>query len=142
MIRYEIEKKLIEGSIQAKDIPAIWNEYYEKNLGLTVPDDRKGCLQDVHWSHGSFGYFATYSIGSLYSAQIWHSIKTENTQVEKQLMEGNSKPIFEWLTKNIFPYGRYYNSSELCKRATGEILNTEYFIKYISDKYNSLYKIQ
>lgn len=141
MIRYEIEKKLIEGSIQAKDIPAIWNEYYEKNLGLTVPDDRKGCLQDVHWSHGSFGYFATYSIGSLYSAQIWNSIKTENTQVEKQLREGNSYPVFEWLTKNIFPYGRYYNSSELCKQATGEILNTEYFIKYIIDKYNSLYKI-
>jgi len=141
MIRYEIEKKLIEGSIQAKDIPAIWNEYYEKNLGLTVPDDRKGCLQDVHWSHGSFGYFATYSIGSLYSAQIWNSIKTENTQVEKQLREGNSYPVFEWLTKNIFPYGRYYNSSELCKQATGEILNTEYFIEYIIDKYNPLYKI-
>ena len=135
MIRYEIEKKLIEGVIEARDIPIVWNEYYEKYLGVKVPDDKKGCLQDVHWSHGSFGYFATYSIGSLYAAQFWNKINSIFPSIQTELSLGNSTTIFQWLQKEIYPHGRYFTSTELCKNATGEILNPKYFIEYIENKY-------
>jgi carboxypeptidase Taq len=140
MIRYEIEKMLIEGSITAKDIPAYWNEHYEKYLGVKVPDDKNGCLQDVHWSHGSFGYFATYSLGSLYAAQLYAAITKENLSVEKEIATGNNKPLLQWLQKNIYPYGRYYTSEELCKKATGETLNSTHFINYATKKYAAIYK--
>jgi carboxypeptidase Taq len=139
IIRYEIEKKLIEGSIQATDIPEIWNQMYMHYLGITVPDDKRGCLQDVHWSHGSFGYFATYSIGSLYAAQIWHKINVESPITGTQLAAGDSHLIHEWLKKNIYPFGRFYSSADLCFRATGEILNPDYFIIYAKNKFKEIY---
>lgn len=139
IIRYEIEKKLIDGSIQAKDVPAIWKEYYKKYLGLEVSDDKNGCLQDIHWSHGSLGYFATYSIGSLYAAQFWQQIKTTNTKVENSLRTGDSSDIHAWLRKEIYCYGRQYSSEELCKNATGETLQHDYFINYLKEKVASIY---
>ncbi|MGC4101994.1 carboxypeptidase M32 [Ferruginibacter sp.] len=139
MIRYEIEKMLIEGSIVTKDIPAYWNEHYEKYLGIKVPDDKRGCLQDVHWSHGSFGYFATYSLGSLYAAQLYAAISRQNTSVEKEIAEGSNSSVLGWLAKHIYPYGRYYTSEELCKKATGETLNSTHFINYVTKKYSAIY---
>jgi carboxypeptidase Taq len=141
MIRYEIEKLLIEGTIVAKDIPAYWNEKYKSYLGVTVPNDLQGCLQDVHWSHGSFGYFATYSIGSLYAAQFFAAIKKENVNVESSLSAGNNLTVLNWLQKNVYAHGRYYNSEELCEKATGEKLNCKYFIDYVSEKYKGIYDI-
>ncbi|NOT93106.1 carboxypeptidase M32 [Ferruginibacter sp.] len=140
MIRYEIEKMLIEGSITTKDIPAYWNEHYKQYLGIEVPDDKRGCLQDVHWSHGSFGYFATYSLGSLYAAQLYAAISKEKESVEKEIAQGNNETVVHWLKKNIYPYGRYYTSEELCKKATGETLNSTHFINYATKKYRNIYK--
>ena len=139
LIRYEIEKKLIEGSIQSKDIPSIWNEYYEKYLGVIVPDDIRGCLQDVHWSHGSFGYFATYSIGSLYAAQLWNSINNQQVKTIENLKTGDTSLILYWLRHNIFPFGRFFSSDKLCQKATGESLNAEHFINYVNKKFQSIY---
>ncbi|MDB5202568.1 MAG: carboxypeptidase [Ferruginibacter sp.] len=139
MIRYEIEKQLIEGSITAKDIPAIWNESYKNYLGVTVPDDKRGCLQDIHWCHGSFGYFATYSIGSLYAAQLYAAILKEQPSLEREIAYGNSIKAWNWLQQQIYRHGRYYNSSELCKMATGETLNSQYFIDYARNKYGNIY---
>jgi carboxypeptidase Taq len=139
MIRYEIEKMLIEGSISTKDIPAYWNEHYQKYLGVTVPDDKRGCLQDIHWSHGSFGYFATYSLGSMYAAQLYATIEKENESVNKEVAEGNTGYILCWLRKNIHQYGRLYTSEELCKTITGQPLNTKFFIDYASKKFNGIY---
>ncbi len=141
MIRYEIEKLLIEGSISAKDIPAYWKEYYQKYLGITVPDDVRGCLQDVHWSHGSFGYFATYSIGSLYAAQFFAAIKKQIPTVELELNNGNNLPVLKWLQTNIYDYGRYYTSENLCKNVTGEALNSIFFTDCVQEKYYQLYNI-
>jgi carboxypeptidase Taq len=141
MIRYEIEKKLIEGSIATNDIPAIWNELYKDYLGLNVPDDKRGCLQDVHWSHGSFGYFSTYSIGSLYAAQFHATIKGQQQSLSQELALGNNKPVWTWLQQHIYPFGRYYNSGELCKLATGEVLNSDYFMKYAENKFFDIYEI-
>jgi carboxypeptidase Taq len=139
MIRYEIEKMLIDGTIKTKDIPAYWNEHYEQYLGVKVPDDKRGCLQDVHWSHGSFGYFATYSLGSLYAAQLYAAISRENDSLEKEIATGNNSSLLNWLKKNIYPYGRYYTSEDLCKKATGETLNSTHFINYATKKYSDIY---
>jgi carboxypeptidase Taq len=139
MIRYEIEKMLISGDITAKDIPAYWNEHYEKYLGIKVPDDKRGCLQDVHWSHGSFGYFATYSLGSLYAAQLYAAISEENKSIEKEIATGDNKFLLQWLNSNIYQFGRQYTSEELCKRATGETLNSTHFIRYATEKYTGIY---
>ena len=139
MIRYEIEKMLIDGSIKTSDIPAYWDEHYEKYLGVKVPDDKNGCLQDVHWSHGSFGYFATYSLGSLYAAQFYNSFGNQNPDLEKELAAGNTQNLLHWLRQQIHEQGRYYNSEALCKRATGETLNSSYFMNYAAKKYNGIY---
>ncbi|MBC7934068.1 MAG: carboxypeptidase M32 [Rhizobacter sp.] len=139
MIRYEIEKMLIEGNISTKDIPSLWNEQYQKYLGVTVPDDKSGCLQDIHWSHGSFGYFATYSLGSMYAAQLYAAIEKEKPSVEKEIACGNHGGIHKWLQNNIYQHGRYFSSEELCKKATGESLNPTYFIDYATKKFNNIY---
>lgn len=138
IIRYEIEKKLMDGSLQAKDIPEVWNEYYKNYLGVIVPDDKQGCLQDVHWSHGSFGYFATYSLGSLYAAQFYASIQKEIPAINDYVAAGNLQPLHTWLQQHIYPFGRFYVSSELCKKATGEKLNSRYFMEYAKNKYKIL----
>ena len=139
IIRYEIEKMLIEGSLQTKDIPTCWNEQYQKYLGITVPDDNSGCLQDIHWSHGSFGYFATYSLGSLYAAQLFATIESQNSTISDDLASGNMNNIQQWLKKEIYCNGRYYSSEELCKKATGESLQSSYFIKYATKKFSEIY---
>lgn len=139
MIRYELEKRLIEGSMKTEDIPAYWNDLYREFLGIEVPDDRRGCLQDVHWSHGSFGYFATYSLGSLYAAQFYAAICRENESVRKDV--GNhTQEVLTWLRQHIHQFGRYYNSGELCKEATGESLQSQYFINYATEKFSDIYK--
>lgn len=141
MIRYEIEKQLIEGSITAKDIPVLWNDLYKKYLGIEVPDDKQGCLQDVHWSHGSFGYFATYSIGSLYAAQLYAAISAQIPSLEHDLAKGNNVPLHTWLKQHIYKFGRYYNSNDLCKQATGNTLQSNAFIEYANKKYRAIYDL-
>src|SRR5262249_10240534 len=119
-IRYTLEKKLIEGSIKTREIPEFWNENYQKLLGVNVPDDKQGCLQDIHWSHGSFGYFPTYSLGSLYAAQLFNKIISDSPAIINQIETGNTKNLLEWLRDRIHRYGRKYTSEELCTRVTGK----------------------
>ncbi len=137
MIRYELEKKLIEGSLETKDIPAYWNELYKSYLGVDVPDDRNGCLQDVHWSHGSFGYFATYSLGSLYAAQFYAAIQRQIPSVISG--EGDTLEVLTWLRQHIHRFGRYHTSEDLCRQATGEPLRIQYFIDYATEKFSDIY---
>lgn len=139
MIRYEIEKGLIEGSIQVKDIPAIWSEHYQKYLGIAPTDDRTGALQDVHWSHGSFGYFPTYSLGSFYAAQFYAKATQEIGDVSHRFAQGDYSKLLQWLRENIHQHGRKYNSEDLCKRITGAGLDMDYFLKYATAKYKSIY---
>jgi carboxypeptidase Taq len=141
MIRYEIEKKLIDGSIATKDIPAYWNEHYKQYLGVIAPDDKRGCLQDIHWSHGSFGYFATYSLGSILAAQLYAAIEKEDDHLDASIAAGNTAAILNWLRKNIHQHGRLYTSQELCTKITGEPLNTKYFIEYATKKYGHIYDL-
>lgn len=139
MIRYELEKMLIKGDLSVNEIPEYWNEHYLKYLGLRVPDDLRGCLQDVHWSHGSFGYFATYSIGSLYASQLYSTILQKNPSLKDDLKNGRNYVILNWLKQHIYQYGRYFNSGDLCRQATGETLNNQYFISYATEKFSKIY---
>lgn len=140
-IRYELEKGLIDGSIQTADIPAFWNEHYEKLLGVKVPDDKRGCLQDVHWSHGSFGYFPTYSLGSFYAAQMYTAARLQLKGVENDIQKGDSKRLLQWLRSNVHEKGRFFTSEQLCREITGTGLDVSYFMNYLLDKYVSIYTL-
>lgn len=140
-IRYELEKRLIEGSLTADEIPAFWNEYYQKLLEVTVPDDKRGCLQDVHWSHGSFGYFPTYSLGSFYAAQFYQAAKNDIDNLEDQLANGNFSELLKWLRINIHSKGRRLTSEDLCQEVTGKPLEINNFVQYILDKYSVIYTL-
>ena len=139
-VRYQLEKKLIEGSIRVRDIPGFWNEQYKKNLGIVVPDDLRGCLQDVHWSHGSFGYFPTYSLGSFYAAQFFNKAKQQIPQLTREIENGRFDSLLNWLRDNIHGLGRFYTSEQLCSKVCGEGLNIQYFIEYMLDKYRNIYQ--
>ncbi len=141
LIRFEIEKALIEGSIEVKDLPGYWNSKYKEYLGIEVPDDTKGVLQDIHWTHGSFGYFPTYSLGSFYAAQFFNKAKQEIPSLEKEIERGNMKPLLEWLREKVHKHGKYYSAEELCINITGEKLNFKYFMDYAVDKYSHLYDL-
>ena len=142
MIRYEIEKTLIEGTLAAEDLPAKWNELYQHYLGISPQDDKTGVLQDVHWSHGSFGYFPTYSLGSFYAAQFFDKAKQDIPGLEQQISNGELSKLLQWLREHIHQYGRRYNSEELCERVTGQKLDTEFFMRYVADKYKQVYDLE
>lgn len=141
MIRYEIEKQLIEGSIAVKDLESVWNDAYKKYLNIDVPSPKKGVLQDVHWAHGGFGYFPTYSLGSFYAAQFFHKIQKDIPNIENALANGNAKPLLNWLRENIHQHGQLYTAKELCEKATGEDLKFDYFMQYAKNKYQEIYNV-
>lgn len=138
-IRYQVEKEMIEGKIKTTDVAARWNELYKENLGVDVPDDKTGCLQDIHWSIGSIGYFPTYSLGSFYAAQFWAQLKKEQPHIESEIAHGNLNAVLQWLRENIHQYGRLYTSEELCKKVTGKGLDATAFIAYLTEKLDSVY---
>jgi len=141
MIRYEIEKGLISKELNPNDLAGEWNRMYEKYLGITPPDDKQGVLQDVHWAHGSFGYFPTYSLGSFYAAQYYAQAKNEIQGLEGQLQKGEYLPLLSWLRERIHIHGRKYRSDELCKIITGQGLNFNVFMDYATAKYHDIYGI-
>ncbi len=139
MIRYEIEKALIEDSLQVKDIPEIWNNKYKSYLGLDIQDDNTGCLQDIHWSHGSIGYFPTYSLGSFYAAQFYAQAEKEIDGLEDKVASGETSLLLKWLRNQIHEHGQRYTADELCQKITGESLNFSYFMDYAKKKYTLIY---
>jgi carboxypeptidase Taq len=141
LIRYEIEKAIIEGNLATKDIPAAWNELYQKYLGIAPPDFKTGVLQDVHWSHGSFGYFPTYTLGSFYAAQFFAQANKEIPGLRDQVRCGQMDTLLQWLRRKIHCNGRRYYSDDLCKQVTGQGLDTKYFMDYIQEKYAGIYDI-
>lgn len=141
LIRYEIEKGLIEGLIDVKDLPDIWNQKYKDYLDLDIPDDNTGVLQDIHWAHGSIGYFPTYSLGSFYAAQFFAQAQKDLPGLEDQLAQGDNTQLLAWLRKHIHAHGRYYTADELCRQVTGEPLNFAYFMDYATAKYQDIYQL-
>lgn len=135
LIRFEIEKALMEDSITIAELPEAWNAKYKEYLGIEVPNDALGVLQDIHWSHGSIGYFPTYTLGNLGAAQIWHAYTDSDPDWKTTLRSGNSKKILTWLTEHMYQYGSIYQPKELMKKVTGEELNATYWLGYVREKY-------
>jgi carboxypeptidase Taq len=141
MLRYDVERALFDGRLKTHEIPSYWNELFEKYLGIPVTDDASGCLQDIHWSGGNFGYFPTYTLGNLYAAQFWHAARDQVPGLEDGIAAGNTGALLGWLRKNVHRHGKRYDAATLVKKATGEALNEDYFIRYIKEKYGKLYGI-
>jgi len=139
MIRYEIEKLLIAGQIEVKDLPQIWNDKYEEYLGVRPSHDGEGVLQDVHWSGGSFGYFPTYSLGNMYAAQICAKIKQELPNFTELLERGELAPIKAWLTERIHRHGMMMKPEQFIQQVTGEELDAKYLVEHLKTKFGELY---
>jgi len=139
LIRYEIEKALMDGSLSPTDLRDAWNTAYEKHLGIRPTDDKVGMLQDVHWSHGSFGYFPTYSLGSFYAAQFFEQASKELPALEEDIAAGKFNGLLEWLRENVHRHGRRYRSEELCNRITGRGLDFGAFMRYARAKWGAIY---
>jgi carboxypeptidase Taq len=141
LLRYEIEKMIFEDKVEIEELPQVWNEKMEVFLNITPPDDAMGILQDVHWSGGAFGYFPSYALGNLYAAQLFHYAKEEISSLPQQISQGHFSPLLNFLREKVHKYGSIFFPRELIRRATGEILNSSYFIEYIKEKFYSLYHI-
>ena len=137
MVRYEIEKQLIGGTLEVKDVPAEWNRLYKKYLGVDVPDDKHGCLQDSHWSGGSFGYFPSYALGSAYGIQMLRNMEAE-MDVWGPVEQGDLTAVTAWLKDKVHQYGSLLEPAEIMKNACGEFDPTVY-TDYLTGKYSELY---
>ena len=140
LIRYEIEKMLIEGELDVEKLPEIWADKYEEYLGVRPETDTEGVLQDIHWSQGSFGYFPSYALGSAFGAQIYYHMK-ETMDFEGLLREGKLDVIRNYLRDHIHQYGKLKTSRQILKDTTGEDFNPQYYVRYLKEKYSAIYKI-
>lgn len=139
MLRLEIEIGMVEGSIAVKDLPEIWNAKMRDYLGITPPDDAHGVLQDIHWSYGSIGYFSTYALGNIVSAQLWEKINKDIRDLEDQVRKGQFTELREWLRSNIHQYGHKYDPRDLVRRVTGQDIDSAAYVRYLTKKYSDIY---
>lgn len=142
LVRYEIEKALIEGQMNVDDIPGAWAEKMKAYLGITPTHDAEGALQDIHWSHGSFGYFPTYTLGNLYSAQFFNTAKQQIADLDSNIARGQLLPLKTWLNKEIHWVGKSETADTIVRRVTGEPLNATYFVDYLWRKYGEIFSIK
>ncbi len=140
MIRYEIERAFVNGDITVDEVPALWNAKYKEYLGIDVPDDAQGCLQDVHWT-GSYGYFPSYALGNAYGAQILHTMK-KAFDVDAAVAAGNLKQVTNWMTEHVFSCASSQTPDAWIREITGEDLNPNYFLDYLEEKYTKLYDLK
>lgn len=138
ILRYEIESALINGDMEAEDIPDAWNEKMQAYLGVdTRGNFKEGCMQDIHWTDGSFGYFPSYTIGALNSVQLFHAIRQQNSDWQAHLEKGETGFIRNWLKENIWQHGCFMGAQDMMKTATGQQTNPEFFLQHIKDRYLS-----
>ena len=136
ILRYGIEKQLIAGSIEADDIPALWDEGMQSLLGIdTRGNYRDGCLQDVHWTHGAFGYFPCYTLGAMYAAQWFAAIRRLHPDLDARIARGDLAPAFDWLREHIWLQGSRWSTAELATRASGETLNPQHLRRHLEARY-------
>jgi carboxypeptidase Taq len=141
-LRFEIELALVAKEVEVADLPALWNEKVKKYLGLDVKHDAEGVLQDIHWSHGSIGYFPTYSLGSFYAAQIMDTAEQKIPDLHGQFSRGEFGPMKTWLNQQIHIHGKQYDSETLCTLATGKPLDVSHFVRYAKTKFGEVYDIR
>lgn len=141
ILRFELEQAMLNGDLAAADLPEAWNDNMQRLLGVIPPTDREGCLQDIHWSRPSFGYFPTYALGNLYAAQLYEAATSQDPLIAESLAEGNCRPLVAWLAENVHQHGRKYTPPELIVRASGRPLSPDAFISYATRKFSEIYKL-
>ena len=140
MVRYELEKQLIDGTLQVKDVPEQWNRLYKEYLGIDVPNDREGCLQDTHWSGGMVGYFPSYALGSAYGPQLLHAMEQEIGSVSDLVVRGEIGKVKQWLREHIHRYAGFRKPGELFEAACGKF-DAKYYTDYLTEKFTKLYDL-
>ena len=139
MIRFELERLMMKGDLVVADLPEAWNQRYRDYLGIEVPSDTKGCLQDIHWSMTSMGYFPTYTLGNLYCAQFFETALEANPDMYEQFARGEFGALKTWLNENIHQHGKRYRAAQLCEIVTGKTLSSDPLIRHLESKLKPLY---
>ena len=140
MVRYQLEKQLIAGTLEVRDVPREWNRLYQEYLGIDVPSDREGCLQDSHWSGGSIGYFPSYALGSAYGPQMLHQMEQDIGPIRGSVAAGDLTGVKGWLHDHIHRYAKFYKPAELFEMACGKF-DAKYYTDYLTEKYTELYHL-
>jgi carboxypeptidase Taq len=141
ILRYEMENELLEGRLSVKDAPEAWNAKMQEMLGLTPPTHAEGILQDVHWSIGIMGYFPTYTLGNVLSAQLYEQALRDVPSIPAEVEQGRFSSLLDWLRENIHRHGRKYLPEDLIRRATGTPLRTEPYARYLKVKFGEIYGV-
>ncbi|MCC6261480.1 MAG: carboxypeptidase M32 [Anaerolineales bacterium] len=139
MLRLEIEIGMVDGTMKVKDLPEIWNAKMQEYLGITPPDNARGVLQDVHWSSGLIGYFSTYALGNLVSAQLWEKINKDIKNLDDQIRKGQFDALLAWLREKIHVHGRKYDPQDLVQKITGSKIDSAAYTRYLTRKYSDIY---
>jgi carboxypeptidase Taq len=139
LLRFELENELLDGTLKVADLPEAWNARFKSYVGLNVPNDREGVLQDIHWSYVSFGIFPGYTIGNLVSAQLMEKVRTEIPDLDARFEKGEFSALLTWLRRNVHRHGRKFTPNELLERATGKPLTAAPWIAYVQNKFGALY---
>ncbi|MCB9461264.1 MAG: carboxypeptidase M32 [Anaerolineaceae bacterium] len=139
ILRFELEQDLLTGAVKVADVRDVWNDKFTSFFGITPPDDANGVLQDIHWSAGLFGYFATYALGNLLSVQYYNQALKDHPGIPDEIAQGKFDTLLTWLNENIHKYGRKYNGAELTRRVTGEDIQSDSYIAYLTDKFSGIY---
>jgi len=139
VLRFEIERDLLRGDLDVEEVPAVWNDKMESYFGVRPETDAEGCLQDIHWSHGSFGYFPTYSLGSVIAAQLFDAAEDDLGDLDDRIRAGEFDPLHDWLTDRVHRHGKRFETNELVRRATGDDVSADAFVDYATAKYGELY---
>ena len=139
MLRLEIEISMVEGAVAVRDLPQIWNEKMREYLGIIPPNDAKGVLQDVHWSGGAIGYFSTYALGNLISAQWAQAIRKDIRDLDDQIRKGKFDDLLGWLREKIHVHGKRYEPQALVQKVTGSKIDAGPYMSYLEDKFGEIY---
>lgn len=135
IMRYRIEQSLLEGDLTVKDLPLAWNDNFERSFGIRPTNDRDGCLQDIHWYDGAFGYFPTYTLGAMAAAQLFWAASQDVPELEADFSNGNFTRLLGWFRKNVHSWGSYYSTETLLEESTGHALDPEFFISHLRRRY-------
>jgi carboxypeptidase Taq len=139
MVRFEMECALLSGELAVADVPGVWNARYKEYLGIVVPDDRRGCLQDIHWSMASMGYFPTYTLGNLYAAQLFEKALADIPDLYQQFERGEFGALKHWLNTSIHQHGMRFRAAELCQHVTGKPLSADPLMRHLEGKLRPIY---
>ena len=135
ILRYRLERALIDGDLRLADLPGAWNDAMEDLLGIRPPDDRQGCLQDIHWYDGAWGYFPTYTMGAMAAAQLFAAAKAAQPEIPDRIAEGDFKPLVRWMRENLHAKGSSASTDELMEAATGKPLGADDFKAHLQARY-------